>query len=244
MADTLQNEENQEFEGVRGEDHYIQDENETLDPKLKKAIAITIVAIVAIFGAVYAYSYMQEQNEEEKYEASARLVRVMQLVQSGDMDAALEGSGDNMRGGEPIMGYREIAEEYSGIEAGKTAALKAADILIGKGEFDEAEKYLNIAIDSDALITKLGANANLALIEENKENYSEAAALYAKASALSEATSLQQKFSYFAGLNYGMAGDNEKAGSSLNRSIKLSQGSQWANLSRLELARLGIKIDS
>jgi tetratricopeptide (TPR) repeat protein len=158
------------------------------------------------------------------------------------MDAALMGAPDIIRGGEPIMGFSEIAEKYADQEAGKTAALNAGKIYLDRGDTDNALKMFNIAEESDAMLTILGATAGKAATLEEKGDYDEAAQLYLKASKLSQATNIKQKYLYYAGLNSSMAGEGDKAGTLLNDAIKLSPAAQWANMARAELGRLGMKI--
>jgi len=240
MADLHDNEENIESREVGAAVDAA--ESEALDPKLKKGITVFTISLIAVFLIILGYQYMQEENQKQSVEASNRLVRVQQLMSEGNTDAALMGSQEVSRGGEPIMGYKEIATKYQSLEAGKTAALNAGKLYLDNADMDNAQKMFDIALGSDVMITRMGAKAGMAAIMEAKGNNSEAAVMYNDAASLAQATNLKQKYTYFAGLNRAIEGNGEAAFETLNKAIKLSPASQWANMAKLELGRLGMEI--
>lgn len=243
MADLHEQEENMEVQGEQ-ELNYEDEvhEEESLDPQIKKWIGIIAAIIVVAFLAIYGIQYMNQQEELETVEGSQRLIRVQQLMTEGKFDEALAGTSEVMRGNEPIMGYEDIAVKYSGVEAGRTAALNAAKIHLEKSNYDEAGKYYQMAMDTDNSLTLMGAKAGMAAVKEQAGDNSSAASLYADAANLATATNLKQKYTYFAGLNYSLAGDEDKAKNTLDKAVKLSPGSQWANMARAELGLLGTEI--
>ncbi|MDE6340498.1 MAG: tetratricopeptide repeat protein, partial [Muribaculaceae bacterium] len=76
--------------------------------------------------------------------------------------------------------YKEVADKYSGTDAGKLAALSAGEALYNTGNYEEAVKYLNKFSCKDAV---LEANAMVLTGDcyVNLKKYDEALGAYSKA---------------------------------------------------------------
>ncbi len=133
------------------------DRNRTLTYGLLAGLVVLI-----LLGIGYAYYHNQQQEE-----AQQRLGAIISVYESGNYQAALEGTGGQ-------MGLLEIAEAYGRTQAGNLATFYAADALYQPGEYDRALTLFE-AFDEEENLLGAAALAGVAAVYENREGYEEAA---------------------------------------------------------------------
>lgn len=86
--------------------------------KYKKVILIAIVAIIVVIGGLFLYNeYVAKPQAQE---ASTALAKGEQYLSNGQLDKALNGDGATFKG------FKGVASDYSGTDAGNLANLYAA----------------------------------------------------------------------------------------------------------------------
>jgi tetratricopeptide (TPR) repeat protein len=203
---------------------------------------ITVVSIVIIAIIALAYYYRVKTAEDIK-EASVELSRITPLYQEGEYEKALNGDPEYTVRGENVLGLTQIAEEYSGTEQGRLAALYAGKSYLHLGDFVNAKKYFDIALDSDAELTRMGANAGLAVCYENDGSYSEAASYYEQAANLAPKSEIKYRYMYFSGLCFEKAENKQKASKLYKDIVFMSDKSQYAGEARVRLDAIGTVIE-
>ena len=206
----------------------------------KATITIVSIVIIAIIALAYYYRVKTEENIRE---ASVELSRISMLYQQGEYEKALNGDPNYQVRGESVMGLTQIAEDYSGTEPGRLAALYAGKSYVQTGEFDQARKYFDIALDSDAELTRMGANAGLAVCSETEANFSEAAGYYEQAANLAPESEIKFRYMYFSGLCYEKAENKDKASKLYKDIVFMSEKSQYADEAKVRLGMIGTVIE-
>ena len=113
--------------------------------KYKNSIMAAIVAIVVIVVGYIAYTkYISEPYEQEAKEA---MYIAEQVFAAKDFEQALNGDSLNT-----FMGFVQVAEEYSGTEAGNLANAYAGISLAQLGRYEEAISYLEDFDADDRMI--------------------------------------------------------------------------------------------
>lgn len=117
--------------------------SEALIIKHKNTIIAAIAAIViVILGSSMYSTYVSEPREKEAAEA---IFVAENLFAAQQFEAALDGDGIN-------LGLKEVAEEYSGTEAGNLANAYAGFALAQLGRYEEAIDYLKAFNGSDKMV--------------------------------------------------------------------------------------------
>ncbi len=169
------------------------DRNRTLAYGLLAGLVVLI-----LLGIGYAYYHNQQQQEAQR-----RLGAIISVYESGDYQAALEGTGGQ-------MGLLEISEAYGGTQAGNLATFYAADALYQLGEYDRALALFE-AFDREENLLGAGALAGIAAIYEDQGAYEEAAQYYREAAALYESAATSPYYLLDAARAYEAAGAFEQA---------------------------------
>lgn len=166
----------------------------------RKLVYGAIGVLVLIVAASIAYVLYQNQQGAE---AEQHLARIVSLYEEGSYREALDGTADR-------LGLLEIAEDYSGTQAGNLAHFYAADALYQLGEFDRALTHFR-AFDKSEDFIGASALAGQAAVHENRGEYAEAGELYEKAATLYENPLSTPRYLVDAGRAYELAGMYDEA---------------------------------
>lgn len=205
-----------------------------------KMLAILAVLVAVVIGGIYFY---RQQKQTHNIEANAALSRVRSFFEQGEFQKALTADKVPPMGGEPVKGLLAISDEYSGTEAGATAALMAGNSLSNLGKYSEATEQFERAKGSDAIVTQVGALTGLGACREAEKDYAGAAALYEQAAERGSKSGLEDRCWLYAALSYEKAGNKEKAGQIFRTIVKRYEMSELAPAAKSGLARLGMAID-
>ena len=130
----------------------------------KKIIFIAVGAICVVAAFTLSYLFIYKNPHVEKAFDAYNMVETQPML--NDSTAAAQ--------------YMEVAENYSGDQAGKLAALSAGEALYNEGKYEEAANYLKKFSSNDDVL-----DANVLVLTGdcyvNLENYDEALSYYNKA---------------------------------------------------------------
>ncbi|WP_276498351.1 tetratricopeptide repeat protein [Pontibacter litorisediminis] len=166
-----------------------------------KLLGVFIAIAAVIVGGFLYYNYRSTQNVE----AQNAMFQAVYYFEADSLSKALNGDGQN-------SGLLEIADEYSGTEAGNLANLYAGVALLKQGQFAEAAEHLQDFESDDYLLqARAYSLTGDALLEQGKHN--EAAEQYKKAANhnanefFSPQYLMKAGIAYEAGNNYGAAAE-------------------------------------
>jgi TolA-binding protein len=180
---------------------------------------VAVVAILAIVGALWSYSYHVRSNNER---ASAELGKVYSLYDNGQYKEAIEGIPQDT-----ILGLKSLVENYDGTDAGEIAELYLANAYSMTNDYENALKHFESCSVSDARL-KAAVIAGIASCNEIKKNYREAAEHYRKAASLSGISVATPEYLFNAANNFALCGEKETARELYNRLKKEFPQSQQA----------------
>jgi tetratricopeptide (TPR) repeat protein len=200
--------------------------------------AIVIVAIVAV-----AIVFFVKSSAQKAEEASLKLSRILPYVEQENYAKALEGDKATKIRGEAVIGLAQIVEDYSGTDAGKLAALYAGNCCLSLNRAKEAEKYFETAQNSNSFVVIQGANAGIGKVYEMEGKFSEAADYYKNAAEYAAEDEVKARYSLYAGLCYEKAKNKENAIEKFKEVVNLSPMSEFSDLAKEGLTRLGTIID-
>jgi tetratricopeptide (TPR) repeat protein len=169
----------------------------------RRQIYWVLGALIVVLVGGYIYINNKRANEEE---ASRALRKIQPLIQQNQYKLAI--SGDPTR---QIPGLKEIADRYSGTATGETATILLGNAYLYTDQFDKALEAFDNASPSSSIM-KSSAVAGMAAAYEGKKNWAEAAKHYEEAAKMYENDFLSASRFFFAGRNYCMSGNKEKAG--------------------------------
>lgn len=205
-----------------------------------KAILIGIVVLIA---GVAVFMYMRSTQQEGASQASLQLSRIKSYYEAANWDKALSGDPSKQVRGESVPGLIEISDEYGSSEAGRTAALYAGTVLVQQKKFTEAEDYFEHAAKSTSVVVELGAKAGQALCKEKSNDYAAAAGLYSEAASLGKDVGMEDRYRYFAAVNYEKANMKDKAIEMYVDLVMKNSVSEFSAEAKNALARLGTIIE-
>lgn len=110
--------------------------------RYQKPALIVLGVLVLLAGAFAFYKYNQADKNAQ---AQAEMYNAVFLFEKDSFNLALKGDGKES------IGLQEIADEYSGTQAGKLAAFYAGLIYLKQGKFQEAIDYLDNYESEDGL---------------------------------------------------------------------------------------------
>lgn len=122
----------------------------------KKIIFIVIGAICVVAAFTLSYLFIYKNPHVEKAFDAYNMVETQPITNDSTV-AAL---------------YKEVAEKYSGDQAGKLAALSAGEALYNAGQYEEAAEYLkkfsskDDVLDANALVLTGDCYVNLGKYDE------------------------------------------------------------------------------
>jgi tetratricopeptide (TPR) repeat protein len=197
------------------------DNNRNLAYGILGVIALVVVGIIG-------YSYWQQQREAD---GQRFLAPAVSLYESGDYEAALNGSDDT-------MGLLAVASDYSMTNAGNLARFYAADALFRLGEYDRSLELFE-DFDKDANYLGASALAGEAAIHEMKGQYERAGDLFRRAAFLFPNDVTAPGYLLEAGRAYELAGDYQAAVDAYNAVTKEYPTSTQARNVDILVARAG-----
>jgi tetratricopeptide (TPR) repeat protein len=209
-----------------------------------RTVMIVSIAVIAVTVGFFVIKGIMDKNSEEKQlKSSVALNRVLQYFSSGDYQKALEGDPTATIRGEKVIGLRAIADEYSGYDAGKIAALYAGNCWIMMNKHIESEKYFDIASGSDSKMLQMGAYAGLGAVEEVKGEFNKALKNYEKATELAGKDDSKFRYTYYSGLCYEKLGNKQKAEEMYRYILDEAKTSEFIRFAKMGLVRIGTIIE-
>lgn len=217
-------------------------ENQAQNLIQKNSVVIIIIAVVIIAIAGYMY-YSNMQTTERINEANQLLAKVIPVYEQANFEAALQGNPGMAGDAGDVTGLIDIAEKYDGVPTGAVAALLAGNTLILQDDYEKAQKYFEIGMDTDSKAVLAGSNAGIGACYENKGNYSEAANYYVNAAVFAETPAIKARYNLFAALAYEKDGNTNKAAEFYNKVVKDENQSEYTGDAKSGLTRLGMIIE-
>lgn len=132
---------------------------EVLYEKNKKAITYGGGAILAIIALFSFYKFYWLPNQEQ--EASNEAFFAQSYFEKDSFNLALNGGIDvqTADGPKTMMGFKDIADNYSGTKTGNLANYCAGICLLRTGKFEEAIEYLEKFGGTDEVLTPVAMGA-------------------------------------------------------------------------------------
>lgn len=234
---------------------------ETIDPKLKQVKETPEIKernfinyiqnnryyfigglVILIIGVLVIVLSTNSSDKKEK-EASLYLSRVFAYLDTQDYKTALEGDKSKSVRGDQIYGLEYIVDNYKGTQVGKLASVFAGNCYLHLNQPQKAIQYFEIGLKSEDANVLEGANAGLASAYEYNKQYEKAAELYTKASEYAIDDENKAKYLLFAALCNEQAKKLDQAKEEYNKVINLSPDSEYSDIAKASLTRLGIVID-
>jgi tetratricopeptide (TPR) repeat protein len=176
----------------------------------KRLLQIAIGVVVLIVLIVGGFLWYRSNKQSTEKEAALKLSRIRPFYDAGQFDVSLNGVSGTIRG-EQVVGLTAIANQYSGAESGRLAALYAGGAFASLGRYAEAAPLFDQASGASAEITKMGGLAGLASCKAQANSSLEAAKLYEDAAAIGAKLGDEDRYRLFAALHYEKAGQKDKA---------------------------------
>lgn len=162
--------------------------------KSKLLGVFALIAAIVVGGFLY-YNYRSTQNQE----AQQAMFQAVYYFEADSLNKALNGDGQ-------YEGLLQIADNYSGTDAGNLAKFYAGVALLKQGKFDEAANYLQEFESDDYLLqARAYSLTGDALLEQGKNQ--EAADLYVKAANHNANPYFSPQYLMKAGIAYEAAGN-------------------------------------
>ena len=159
------------------------------------AVAVLIVAIV----------FFSNKAIEDNKNAAESMTLVLEKFNDKEFQEAIDGvPGTN------VIGFKSIADNYSGTEQGEIAKVFLADCYSYLGNYDEALKYYE-DYSGNSKLYKATALAGEAACYAAKGDNEKAASLFEKAANVDENNIHNSNYLLRAGINYMDAGNSGKA---------------------------------
>jgi len=140
--------------------------------KNKKPITYVLGGLIVVILAFFGYRYWQDQNNED---AQIAMYDAVFAWEKDSLKRALE--GDPKSDG---MGLLDVADSYSGTDAGNLANYYAGVALLKQGKFDEAIEQLENFKSNDLLLQGL-VYSLIGDAYSEKKDFENAAEYYSKA---------------------------------------------------------------
>lgn len=197
--------------------------------RLAQGIGIAVlVAVLAIPGYIY---YHQQQEQA----ANQELGQILPAYEQQNYKQALNGS-------ENQAGLLDIAENYSGTDAGNLAAFYAGDALYQLEEYDRALQYFE-RYEKGNTFFGASAFAAEASIHENRGEFERAAELYEQAASRYQNKLTSPRYLLSAGRAYEEAGQYDQAIDVYNQIQEEYPESDQAQQAKQYLARAKARQD-
>lgn len=238
----LKNERFANDEDINDEANQDELENGTQNFIQKNSTLIIIVSavIIAIVGFMY---WTNTQNAAKTAEANLLLSRILPEFENNNFDNALTGQTTIQYSGEKVLGLKAIAEDYKGTGTGEIAAILAGNSLLLTEKYAEAKEFFEMALSSNSDLVSVGANAGLGVCFEKENKFDEAAKHYETAASLTSTPQIKERYNFFAAMAYSESGKKDKAMQLFDIIAKENNGTEFTDLAKSEMARLGTIIE-
>jgi len=160
-------------------------------------IALSVVVVVAL---IFIYFNYKSKNNET---AGIELAKVRMVYASGSYQQAINGDSLGMS-----KGLKYIVDNYGSSENGNIAKVMLANCYYNLRDYNNAEKYYKDFSGSND-IYKAASVAGLASVCEAKNDFSNAANYYLKASNTSKLVTNNDEYLFYAIKNFSLANDKD-----------------------------------
>lgn len=110
----------------------------------KKSLSVIVGGILAIVVGYFAVDIFYQQPREESGQLA--IYKAQQYYESDSLSLALNGNGLD-------LGFKEVADKYSGTKAGNLANYYAGTCALNLGQFQEAISYFDNFSANDPLLS-------------------------------------------------------------------------------------------
>lgn len=214
--------------------------NQNFVEKYRNIIIGISVGIIVIVAGLYFY---RNQQQEKSKQSAVALTRISGYYENDLYEKALNGDPDSTVRGEKIIGLLDIVNKFGGTSQASVAALYAGNCYINMQDYESAKKYFEKARSSESQIVKLGAMSGLGIIAEKNQDYQSAAKFYSDAAEISSDENTKSRYKFYSALSYEKQGESEKAIEIYREIVDKSATSEFADLSKNGIARIGMKIE-
>ncbi len=163
----------------------------------REKIAYVIGGIAVVVLGYFAYQNFVIKPKQE--EAQQYFYQAERYFQADSFQQAAYGAG-------PVMGFIDIADEYSSTATGNAAKLYAGLSLRNLGKYEEALEYLK-EFNPPTTITEIIKEGALGDVYAELKEYQEAAAHYQRAATLQDNEVFSPFYLFKAGLMNELAGN-------------------------------------
>lgn len=171
----------------------------------KPVVVGAAIGVLVLIAAAFGWGFYQASQEGT---AQDRFAEALRLYEAGDFQVALSGT-------ETSVGLLEVANSYSGTDAGNLATFYVADAYFQLSDLDSALEWFG-SFDKGNDIVGASAYAGEAAIYEAQDNHAQAGEAYLDAAGAYENESIAPDYLVKAGLAFERAGDITKAVSALD----------------------------
>jgi len=194
-----------------------------------KMVNYALIGILAIVVGVFGYKYYIGGQSKKANDA---IFRAQTYYNIDSINWALNGDGNN-------LGFKKIADKFSGTPAGNLANYYAGICCLKTGDFANAEKYLKKFDGKGTLVTNVAKGAlGDALMEQGKTD--DAIKQYLDAASDDENLLISPLYLERAGIAYELKNKTAEAIATYKKiKEKFPQSQQARNMDK-NLARLGV----
>jgi tetratricopeptide (TPR) repeat protein len=175
------------------------------------AILSVMVVLTVIVGSLIGYSFYAESQEER---AQVLLAEAEQYYTEGDYQRALNGDDADF-----TLGMIQIADNFSGTDAGNLATYYASVSYFKLGQYEDALAYIK-NYDNPKGILGVGSISYYATLLNQLERFEEAAEKFEKAAEWDVNENTTPYNLYKAAKAWEKAGNTERAAELVNRIIE------------------------
>lgn len=192
---------------------------------MRKKPLIALVVVISL-SAGAALLWMQKTRADEA-SASIALSKAIALLNTGQIDKAIEGNG-------PVKGLKSIVKNWGGTASGNMGRLYLATLYYDTGRYDEALGMYN-SFSGKNIDMKAAALAGAASCHLQKKAFPTAASEFEKASETAENHSLKAMYLKQAAECYDLAGQPDKAGELIVHLIRTWPETSFAAMARQKI---------
>ncbi len=169
--------------------------------KNKKTLTYTLGALIIVIGGFVAYKHLV---------TTPRNAKAQDLMWRAERQFAIDSFAVALYGNESVIGFAEIADDFSGTATGNLAKYYAGISSLRIGEYEQALEYLGKYTSDDEITSALAIGA---MGDANSElgNLEKAVDLYIKAANKIDHEAVSPRFLMKAGGIYEKQGKKDKA---------------------------------
>ncbi|MCE5304212.1 tetratricopeptide repeat protein [bacterium] len=234
---------------------------ETIDPKLshtkespeiqernvinyiKDNLYYFIGGLAVVIVAVFLIIFTTGSSDKKEKQASLYLSRLYTYIDTQEYKTALDGDKSKTMRGEQIYGLTYIVNNYKGTKSGKLASVFAGNCYLKMNQPQKAIEYFEISLKSDDPNVLEGANAGLGCAYEMNQQIEKASEHYSKASEYAIDDENKARYLLFSAICLEQLKKIDLAKEDYTKVINLSPNSEYSDIAKANLSRLGIVID-